>query len=617
MVDRIGVELLPNLVITGAGISMRSGLPSGPALVESALKNLINVDYLPETFARNISKSLPLEVFFQIVADHAGQNIATMVTTALDSKSPSDVHYWLSERIEEGQIKQIYTFNFDTLQEQSLGSKFKYSKSGRSVLLSSQDFDFRLIKLHGSADTQGVISIGEYVQGFSDAVRKQFLDDWNGKSVLVLGYGGWDADLAVMIDEAINTGKLPSQITWVDLSFPEEGGRTALLSDLESVGVSCRKIVGDFMSIISAKNKNEERSNINHFGYEWEEFSGLDNLTTKAIVAEAAILANELEAAAHILEDITGSSRLRLESFLLERHESKSLINIYQKLIEGEVPGTTQALAATRIFSLSHGQKDYFDSVNLDMLHPSVAEHFSAYKESRRTDFGGLDRASAATKVRGLPKPHETAQGVDNLDAVRLYVSLLTESARLLHEAKDFKSALVLDKRAYRFAFALGDTKLVASVSGGIGVCLMGIADSLSGQEATSVLNEAVNWLTKTITPGKSKVGNYTWGLHMCNLGSALSLLGNHREGIEHLSQGLPVLQKSMPNWAVSAWAYLAGAYGDFYEKTLNMEHLQLGFRALDEGEKLAKKLGDFDDMYLIENEKVRLEGLRPGKLDE
>lgn len=611
MADQRGIELEPDLVITGAGISMMSGLPSGPALVEDALKKMAHDDNLPETFAKKISSSLPLEVFFQIVADHAGQEIATKVTTALDSESPSKVHNWLSEKVKEGQLKQIYTFNFDTLQEQSLGTKFKHSTSGRSVVLISEDLDFCLIKLHGSADSQAVISIGEYVQGFSDSIRKQFLDDWKGKSVLVLGYGGWDADLAVTIDEAIDTGKLPCHVTWVDLSFPKQGGRTALLSELESAGVTCEKIIGDIESLLSVDSKSEEKRSFDPFDYRWEEFTGLDELTTTAIMAEAAILANELEIASNLLEDLAGNTRLRLESFLLERYGSKKVISIYRRLIKDKSLGTTQALAATRIYTLSQGQEDYFDSVNLDALHPSVAEHFSAYKESRRTDLGGLDRPSAAAKVRGLPEPHETAQGVSNLDSVRLYVSLLTESARLLHEANDFKAALVLDKRAYRFAAALGDPKLEASVSGGVGVCLMGIADSVSGQQATSVLSEAVNWLTKAIAPGKSKVGDYTWGLHMCNLGSALSLLGQPREGIKYLRKGLPVLQNSMPNWAVSAWAYLAGAYGDLYEKTQQDEHIQLGFRALAEGRRLAKNLDDLDDIYLIENEKKRLEALK------
>ena len=611
MTHQRGIEIEPHLVITGAGISMMSGLPSGPALVEDALKNLLKGDYISGTNIKKISRSLPLEVFFQIVADHTSQDIATKVTTALDAENPSAVHNWLSRKVQEGLIKQIYTFNFDTLQEQSLGSILKRSTSGRSVVLTSEDLDFRLIKFHGSADSQGVISIGEYVQGFSEPVRKQFLDDWNGKSILVLGYGGWDADLAVTIDEAIDTGKLPRHVTWVDLSFPEQGGRTALLSEIESAGVTCKRLVGDLESVLSLDSKNKEESSLDPFDYRWEEFTTLDNLTTTAIMTEAAILADELEIASHFLEDLTGKTRLRLESILLERKGTEKVLEIYQKLIEDDILGTTQALAATRIYTLSQGQKDYFDSVNLNALHPSVAEHFSAYIKSRRTDLGGLDRPIAAARVRGLPKPHETAQGVENLDAVRLYVSLLTESARLLHEASDYKAALTLDKRAYRFTAALGDPKLKASVSGGIGVCLMGIADSLSGQDAIAVLSDAVHWLTKTIAPGRSQVGDYTWGLHMCNLGSALSLLGQPREGIKFIRKGLPVLQNSMPNWAVSAWAYLAGAYGDLYEKTRQVEYIHLGYIALAEGSELANNIGDFDDIYLIENEKQRLEALK------
>lgn len=605
-------EIAPRLVVTGAGISMGAGLPSGPALVESALKKLGKSVKIPSELITKISRKLPLEVFFQVVADHAGQTTATRVTKALNAEEPTVVHNWIADRVKDGQVTRIYTFNFDTLHECALGVELTRSTSGRSVILESNTSDFRLTKLHGSSDAQGVISIGEYVQGFSDPVRRRLLEDWSDQAVLVLGYGGWDADLAVTLDEAISTNRLPNQVTWVDLSFPERGGRTTLLSELESAGVACKRVTGDLHSVLSLDNVIKERQRFTQFDYSWREFEALSGSTTSAIIAESAMLAGEVGLAARYVEGLSGHDRLRLEALLLERQDSQQAIFLYDQLVHECANATSAALAAARIHTLSRWKDDCFDSVSLAELDPGIAQHFSAYIESRRTDLGGLDRPVAAARARGLPRPHETAQGVDSLDAVRLFVSLLTESARVLHEARDYESALALDKRAYRFASALGDPALSASVSGGVGACLMGIADSLNGEEAVSARKDAVRWLTATVGLGRAQVGDYTWGLHMCNLGSTVSILGEPEKGIGLIREGLPVLQEIMPNWAVSAWAYLAGAYGDLFQKTGREENILLGLRALINGWELVHTIRDQDDAYLLLAEKRRLDSLLP-----
>lgn len=604
------LEIKPRLVISGAGVSMRAGLPSGPALVESAIKKLGKVaEVSPDLIAR-ISQQLPLEVFFQVVADHAGQSVATKVTTALDAEKPSAVHEWIAEKVEQDLIDRVYTFNFDTLHERALNLNLLRSASGRSVILESEVSDFCLIKLHGSADLRGIVAIGEYVQGFSDPVRERLLEDWTDEVVLVLGYGGWDADLAVTVDEAVAADKLPHQVVWVDRSFPNRGGRTALLSELESAGVNCHRILDDLYSALCLDAESKAPPALAQFQYRWEEFDTLDSSVATAIIAESAMLVDEVDSAALYLKELSGLTQLRLSAFLLERKDSEEAVEVYRDLARKSHQATTAALAATRVYSLTRGQQDCFNSVDLTALHPSIAKHFSAFIKSRRTDLGGLDRREAAARVRGLPKPHETAQGVDSLDTVRLYVSLLTESARLLHEARDYEAALALDKRAYRFAAALGDSALVASVSGGVGVCLLGIADSLSGVDAVSVRKDAVRWLRDTVAPGRTKIGDFTWGLYMCNLGSAISELGQPEEGVSLIHKGLPVLQASMPNWAVSAWAYLAGAYGDLYEKNQQEEDLVLGFKALSKGRALADAIDDYDDVYLLENVGQRLNKL-------
>lgn len=239
-----------------------------------------------------------------------------------------------------------------------------------------------------------------------------------------------------------------------------------------------------------------------------------------------------------------------------------------------------------------------------------MARHFDAYVRSRRTDHGGLARDDAARRVRELPGPFETASGVTSLDAVRLYIGFLTESARLLHEARDFSNALEMDRRALRFASAIGDPALLASTSGGVGVCLMGLAEDAAPGVAETHLAEAENWLRRAVEPGRERIGDYVWGLYMCNLGSVLSERGNPRQGVDFLLAGLPVLTEAYPNWAVSCQAYLAMAFGNLFDLERDSKHLQDGHRAVQAGRALATSLQDFDDVYLLQDAETQLRNL-------
>lgn len=596
------------VVLTGAGVSMAAGLPSGPELVESALACLSERLSLRKGIASAVSRVLPLEVLFQVIADHAGEEAATAVTRVLDASTPTVTHVWIAEQQRSGRCRSIYTFNFDTLHEQSLGDPFETQLVGRSIVLESLSKEWRLTKLHGSATHRGVVSIGEYVQGFSDSIRHRMMDDWSKRVLLVLGYGGWDVDLRVTLDEAVAKRCLPRAVVWVDRSFPRTGGRTELLTDFEAHGVVCHRVESEISTWLGFGAAADAKAHT-AFEYDWRELAPLDELSVGAILAEACLLSDRLDWTAEIATELAGEEASRIEALLQDQKgERASAAAAYRRIVEGGWHGeTTRALAAARAFTLSAGQVDLFDQVLPDQLQADMARHFDAFVWSRRSDLGGLARDKAARRVRELPRPFATASGVTSLDAVRLYIGFLTESARLLHEARDFDDALEMDRRALRFASALGDPALVASTSGGVGVCYMGLAEDAVSGAAESHLAEAERWLRGAVEGGRERVGDYVWGLHMCNLGSVLSERGDPRNGVQYLLAGLPVLTAAYPNWAVSCQAYLAMAFGDLFDLECEPKHLRDGLRAVQVGWALANRLKDFDDVHLLKEAEAKL----------
>lgn len=595
------------VIMTGAGVSMEAGLPSGPELVESALTCLLQELDLPRSIAASVSRAVPLEVLFQIVSDHAGEEAATAVTRYLDASTPTAAHKWIAAQQGSGLCRAIYTFNFDTLHEKSLSTPFVDRTVGRSVVLESSSGEWRLTKLHGSSMIRGVVSIGEYVQGFSDEIRTRLMEDWSGRTLLVLGYGGWDVDLRVTADEAITKRRLPRSIVWVDRSFPREGGRTDLIADFEAHGVACHRIESELAAWVGSDSGKVH--NRNKFDYEWKELRQLDDATSGAIVAEACLISEQLEWAQKVAAKFAGDRGSRIEALLNDRNgKQEHATAAYRRIVESGWSSTiTRALSAARVFTLTAGQIDLFDRVLPSEMPAEMARHFEAYVLSRRTDRGGLARDEAARRVRSLPRPFNTAAGVTSLDAVRLYINFLTESARILHEAGDYGGALILDKRALRFAGALGDPSLMASTSGGVGVCHMGLAEHANKKVAQLHLLEAERWLRKAIGAGRERIGDYIWGLHMCNLGSVLCELGHPRQGVDCLLAGLPVLTSVFPNWAVSCQAYLAMGFCDLFTVDGDPRHLRNGRNAVQVGWALANKLQDFDDTHLLKEAEAML----------
>jgi len=107
------------VVLTGAGVSIASGLPGGPELcarlVQALCRKLLLEGRRVESLAR-----IPLESVFQVLADQGlGGTIDTLISR-IDAETPSAAHRGIAMLADQGEVSTIVTFNFDTLHEKSL-----------------------------------------------------------------------------------------------------------------------------------------------------------------------------------------------------------------------------------------------------------------------------------------------------------------------------------------------------------------------------------------------------------------------------------------------------------------------------------------------------------------
>lgn len=313
-------------------------------------------------------------------------------------------------------------------------------------------------------------------------------------------------------------------------------------------------------------------------------------------------MAGQLSWVENALEREPPTMYVRTRALLAElRGDNVSAAQLYREVALSSQPVSSRALAAVRAFATSRGKVDCFSAVPSTLLSVPLRSVYEAYCTTRKTDLGGLDRREKADLVGGLPQPFETAQGVDSLDAVRLYIGFLTEAARILHEARDWSSALALDFRAYRFAQAIREPTTLGMTTGGIGACYMGLAEDSADEDRTTHLRTAEDWLRRATHGGPQSCGPFAWSLHTCNRGVVAAQLGRVDEGIALLESALPVLIEVFPNYAVCFHGDLALAYVDQFDVLHERACLGLAIHSLAMGWALADRLDDHDDVYFLE----------------
>ncbi|MFX0138722.1 MAG: SIR2 family protein [Candidatus Hodarchaeota archaeon] len=601
----------PVVVLTGAGVSMTLGLPGGPQLVKALLDTLaFKIGAIKKEQINAIAQSIPLETIFQIAADHIGEKYIQRIISGLNNDISSPLHIAIAQLLYAGCIRTIYTFNFDLLHEIAYNlSPIQTERNGRVIIKTFRNKNGNLVpllKLHGSCDVVGVITISEYIRGFPSAIVQKLLRDLKDSYWLILGYGGWDIDFQTIIDMAIKNHTLPKEVIWIDKSFPYKGGRTDILNSLNEANVLTHKLKAN-IEIVAKKVLNKNAFDIinwkSNLGNLVNHLSDVGSLPAAGTIIETALNSGYVKIAEKILSSFSKDELIFERALLTERQGLRDeSAKLYSLLVRKAKRPETRAHAAIRAFVLSQGKIDLFNHVRISELGYVAVRFFEVFATTRRTDVGGINRQILAHEINKLPSLDELIESVTSLDAARFFITIISELARVSHETEQWTKALDLDRMAYRIAQGIGDPAILGMCAGNIGVCYHSMAEVVTGNKKTKLLRDAQLWLEEAIKFA-SKYDKFAWSLHTCNLGLVLRELGDFINSLNLLKNGILTLEKVYPNYAVCFWGELSKTQILASQKLLKKQHdslLKSAAESLRAGILLADRLNDWDDISYL-----------------
>jgi tetratricopeptide (TPR) repeat protein len=190
-------------VLTGAGTSMvgPTRLPSGPALLRSAIEMLIDDDRLLRLRERALEdplfQSLVPETVLQRFRDIL-KSLPSEIYAPFRGASPNGVHLHLAELASHGAF--IATANFDLAIERAAGLANIDLPAGTPL------------HLHGKASDPGslVHTIRAVGRGLPPPIEAAFTNGLHNRRLVVLGYSGNDREIM----DAIAAGG-PRLVTWI------------------------------------------------------------------------------------------------------------------------------------------------------------------------------------------------------------------------------------------------------------------------------------------------------------------------------------------------------------------------------------------------------------------
>jgi hypothetical protein len=190
------------VVFVGAGMSVRSGLPTWSDLVRHLTENLESV--LPDDEMQEFLKRAEPASVIDLYAQHFGRDeVVKMLSGALLGPIvPSEAHSALAAI----PLKAVITTNFDSLIEQSL----THAHKNFEVVTSAGDLDdvvredrLPVIKLHGSIDKPSTLVLTE--SAYLNAVENSAIDKYvrlllSANIVLFLGVSPRDPEILNLYD---------------------------------------------------------------------------------------------------------------------------------------------------------------------------------------------------------------------------------------------------------------------------------------------------------------------------------------------------------------------------------------------------------------------------------
>lgn len=220
----------PCAVLVGAGISIASGLPSGSQLKTAILdqvpvqpddikKNWLKHAHNDERFRVRLQRVSP-EVIFTALSETKRGNIGLLMK-AFQGYVPNLSHQLLVLLYLRGYWSSVATTNFDQLLEKAL-----LNQPLGIILPTGQEIEGKrnILKLHGSCDVPDsqVVALFDFWRGSWNQAINSFINDLNGRNLVVCGYSGYDFDILIrLVHSEANKVYWLCQPSSKGFSFPE------------------------------------------------------------------------------------------------------------------------------------------------------------------------------------------------------------------------------------------------------------------------------------------------------------------------------------------------------------------------------------------------------------
>jgi len=593
------------VVITGAGVSMNSGLPSGPELCLKVINSIASeLDFDSEEL-KYLARNIPLETTFQVLSDFGLEEIINKLISEIDSDNLSSSHIAISDFVNQSKIKKIITFNFDRLHEKSLNrwSLINTQSFGKSLVkkFKNENNSVEIYKLHGCSEKSGIINFSEYIRGFQFSLKDRLFKILNNQNLLFLGYGGWDYDFSQLLNEFLQKGLKLNKIIWIDRHFPKTGGRTDLIKKFKLYGYKVYSIEADINELFSNyKSKRDFIPNKNYFKETNKELKKLPKNIRLNIIFELSLLTDKINIPKRFIENISQHDVLDSLSFaiILERiGRDKEAIKYFQLTAKKTTDYKKKMLAAIKLYIKTKCEVNILPQLKELELPKFISPFFNLIEYGLKTDIGGLNREYAKSLCESLPPIEKLKSIINDRHLIRLLIHIYTEIARLLYESNNFEEAFINDECALELAQILSDPELLMLTQGNLGISYMGLADI---EKDNKYLDHAKSYLEMSIGYSSS-LNAFRHALFQANLGLVYYLIGPFHDSIPLVEKALNKLVEVYPNYSIHFFGKLASIYTDLYVSSKNEEDYKKSKKLITTGFLKTKELNDFDDLWAIE----------------
>ena len=164
---------------------------------------------------------------FLLALQRGGVEIVPWLESVLTGGAPNAAHVALAQLAADG--AKVWTVNFDTLVEQACPSGLRVCAWPNPL-----SEDAQLLKPHGTLTGQLIVTADQVLKGLSPSWERRLRADVTGRTVVFVGYSGWDLDFQPLWNDALQDA---GQVLWFDLpDAAEQERKRKLLHTVAAAG---------------------------------------------------------------------------------------------------------------------------------------------------------------------------------------------------------------------------------------------------------------------------------------------------------------------------------------------------------------------------------------------